>query len=125
VLRIDPSLLQGTIAVAVLLGVIGLGVWIITHLRREMIEPEGADDLWAQFEEAYEAGEIDAEEYQRVRATLARNAQNQGIGGLKWPPSIVPRSHRPDPDAPRETRAPEGSSATPPPDPGKPSPPPD
>jgi hypothetical protein len=123
--RIDPNLLQGTIAVVVLFGVIALGVGIITHLRREMIEPTGGDEeMWAQFEEAYQAGEIDAEEYQRVRAMLARKGLDQEAGGLKLPPDFVPRSRRPPPDAPRETEAPEGLRPGLPPDPGEPDPPP-
>jgi hypothetical protein len=124
VLRIDPNLLQGAIAVVVLFGVIGLGIWIITHLRREMIEtPDDPEEMWSQIEEAYEAGEIDVEEYQRVRAALAKKGQHQGIGGLKRPPDVAPRSHRPVPEARPETKAPEGLAPSAPSDPGEPGPP--
>ena len=103
----DNSYVQGALAIVVLFAVIGVGLWIITSLRRRMFEPsEGDEDMWSQIDEAYEAGEIDAEEYQRVRAMLAKRGPRQGVAGLAPPPDLVPRRHRPEPDEPRAVQEP-------------------
>ena len=121
----NTNLIQGAVAIVVLFTAMGIGLWLINRARRAMIEPaEDREDMWSQIEEAYASGEMNEDEYRRVRAALAGQDRrpNPKEGGLKLPPDVVPRvqrttpevppgSHRPDPSGPTPAVEPPGSGS--------------
>lgn len=114
---INSNAQQGILWMVFVLVAVGLGAWFISYLRRQFIEqPEASEDLGTQFREAYEDGEIDADEYQRVRAALARQGKGQLVGGFPRPAGRSPREDRPGPGT---SERPSGSEPSPlaPPDP--------
>jgi hypothetical protein len=106
---IDPRILQWTVLMALVLGALGLGAWLISYVRRRMIEEDQDRDALSQFQEAYDAGEIDADEYRRVREALGRPAAGRDVGGASRPPARRPP--RTDPIGPEAVSPPPGPEA--------------
>ena len=73
---LDPTSIRLLITVAVLATVLALGVTIISHWRRKLNEDDATEtDLLDHLRAAYDEGELDEEEYLRVRETIARRAR--------------------------------------------------
>ncbi|HEX8204249.1 MAG TPA: hypothetical protein VF590_27475 [Isosphaeraceae bacterium] len=106
----NTNLLQGAVAIVVLFTAIGIGLWLINRARRAMIEPaEDMEDMWSQIEEAYESGEMNEDEYRRVRSALLgqdRRPHPKG-GGLKLPPDVGPRVQSTTPEVPHDAKRPD------------------
>ena len=76
----------------VLAGLLVLGYAIIARLRRGLRGPESAGrGLMGELQAAYEAGELDEEEYRRVRESLDRRAGDAGPPARAAPRPIPPR----------------------------------
>ncbi len=95
--------------------VIVIGLVVITRLRSELQGDEGKgsskDDLLASFQDAYEAGEIDTEEYEQVRNSLDRKTRGgsrptvsssitSSTGGQATSATQPPAETRPESPAP-------------------------
>lgn len=68
----DRNTSQFVLALGVLLGVLTLGYYLVRGLRRAMVEAEPASDkeLLKPLQEAYEAGSMDLQEFQRIQRLL-------------------------------------------------------
>ncbi len=62
------------LAALALTGVVAYRAW---HEAHEEIEPASAEELLATFEQARAAGELDEEEYARVRRELLKSANGE------------------------------------------------
>ena len=105
-------MLQLALLIALVVGAIAGGAWLISYVRRQMIAEAEDQGVLSQFQEAYDVGQIDADEYRRIREALDRQAAGREIGGPSRPLADRP---------PRAVAT--GPEAVPPPDPG-PQPPP-
>lgn len=86
---IDPGLLKSALLVFFLLGAVGIGLAIISRIRRSIREPEDSPaDLLSSLRDAYDAGDLDEAEFRRVRESLARR---EAEGGTDQGPPAVPR----------------------------------
>jgi hypothetical protein len=87
--------------VALLAGVLLIGAVAVSVIRRRMVETPATDyDLLSEFQAAYDAGEIDEEEYRRVRDSL-----DKGKGG-KFAEGVASKADRPSPRPGRSEEAP-------------------
>lgn len=76
---IDPAAFRTTLLVLAVLTVLGIGLVVIENVRRAIREPEESTaELRAAFQEAFEEGEIDEEEYRRTLASLEKSAPAGG-----------------------------------------------
>jgi len=76
---IDPTAIRTALLVLAVVSVLGIGLVVIEKVRRAIREPvESTADLRAAFREAFEAGEIDEEEYRRALASLEKSASTGG-----------------------------------------------
>jgi hypothetical protein len=82
----DASLLRQVLEIGVTVAVIVVGVAVIRYYRQRMNEePATTLDLMTDFQAAYEAGDLDFEEYSRVREALLG-----GVAPEKDKPPIEP-----------------------------------
>ncbi|QDV38081.1 SHOCT domain-containing protein [Tautonia plasticadhaerens] len=90
------NLISTMLAMAGLLAVLAVGVQIILVYRRRLHDRSGdpREELAESFREAYEAGEIDTDEYRQIRTSIER-------GPIPDPPRPSPPTPpEPGPDAP-------------------------
>jgi hypothetical protein len=87
------NLITTMLSMAGLLAVAALGIQIVIVYRRRLTSrpDDSQEELAESFREAYEAGEIDTEEYQQIRASLDRGP--------------VPTTSRVSPSPPPESEA--------------------
>jgi hypothetical protein len=77
----------------VLMLVAGIKAYRMWEELHDVAEPDSPADLLETFEEAHAAGELDDQEFERVRQRLAGPA----VGGSPAPPVIPPEDDTPDP----------------------------
>jgi hypothetical protein len=79
--------------VALLAAVLLIGAVAVSVIRRRMVETPANDyDLLSEFQAAYDAGDIDEEEYRRVRDSLIK-----GKGGALAGGGVAAKVDRPPP----------------------------
>jgi hypothetical protein len=77
----ETSIVRDVIEVGVTVAVASIGLAVIGYFRRRMREDAASEaDLLAEFQAAYDAGEMDAEEYDRVRETMRRRGEQPSSG---------------------------------------------
>ncbi len=100
----SSSMLNNILLALATIVVIVVAYAIITRMRREahgLHDEEQPTSLLASFQEAYDRGEIDAEEYQRVRHSLER----QGASGVTGSPYGARPLKTPEPESPTPPEA--------------------
>jgi hypothetical protein len=97
----DPRLLWLTLALAaaILIGVL-LIAWIDRWRKRSGCERLSANEQLANFRELYEQGELNHEEFERIRATLSPQLR-QELDGPMSSPEAVPKKGKPTEPEPR------------------------
>jgi hypothetical protein len=71
----DATLLRQVLEIGLTVGVIVVGIAIIRYYRQRLNEEPATDmEILADFQAAYEAGDLDFEEYTRVREALLGGA---------------------------------------------------
>ncbi len=78
--EIDPRWLQVAGVAALMALLIGGGIAAIQYYRNQLVEdrPANAAELLETFQEAYDEGDLDDEEYARIRAALDRAKADPG-----------------------------------------------
>jgi hypothetical protein len=70
---VPDSLLQNIALIGGMILIVAIGLAVINFVRREVKGTAAREeDLLDQFREAYEAGEMDTAEFERVRQSLSR-----------------------------------------------------
>ena len=93
---LDAQRIVGAIAIFCL--VVGLGIWLLStyqkRLRQDLSTTDSCDprDLLGMFREAFEEGEMNDAEFEKVREVLAREEPSASISRL---PSKPPDSSDP------------------------------
>jgi uncharacterized membrane protein len=99
----DLRLLWATLAlvVIILVGAIVI-VWADRWRKRSQSQPLSANDQLAHFRELYEDGELSLKEFERIRATLARQLRAEFDVAAEPPPAAPPQEPPPqaNPQAP-------------------------
>ena len=88
---LDAQRIVGAIAIFCL--VVGFGIWLLStyqkRLRQDLSTTDscGPRDLLGTFREAFEEGEMDAAEFEKVRQILAREEPSASISRLPSTPA--------------------------------------
>jgi len=98
---IDPNLLKNLplilLVLAMLVGIpMAYRLWRETQEEEDDEEPVTDEDLLLEFKQAYEDGEMDAAEYQRVRELIERR-KTSGAAQAKIEPPSSPEPSGPPP----------------------------
>ncbi|MBX6313255.1 MAG: hypothetical protein IRY99_10135 [Isosphaeraceae bacterium] len=110
----ETALLQNALLIAATILVIAIGLAVIHYVRRLMREPEVSteEDQLAEFQAAYEAGEMDSNEFRLVCESLQRRSERERTGKLTPPPRLRDRGITPIEGAPTAPKGPAGQEPT-------------
>ena len=99
---LDPTTQRILGAIAVFCVVIGLGAWLLSHFQKRLkdqlttTDACSPEELLGSFQEAFEAGEMDAAEFEKVREALAR----ESLGSRSPTSRASPAAESTDPTTP-------------------------